>query len=163
MRVRELRLQVCIAQGYSGKVVSKTLYGVVGLLSMVSARLLYTGLRVTNLERSLAFYTKGLGLVEVERGVMGHGGVYVLLEDKVSKEHLELNFYPEGNRFSTPFVPGDGLDHIGFLVDDLDAAIEMLSALGAQVALEPWLEGHTRIAFLTDPDGNWVEIMQKMA
>jgi catechol 2,3-dioxygenase-like lactoylglutathione lyase family enzyme len=66
-----------------------------------------------------------------------------------------------GNRFSTPFTPGEGLDHIGFLVDDLDGVIEELCALGAKVVVDPWNEGKTRIAFLTDPDGNWIEIMQK--
>jgi len=129
--------------------------------SVTKVKLLYTGIRVTDLERSLVFYKQGLGLTEIDRGTMSHGGVYVLLEDRDTKQRLELNFYPVGNRFSTPFTPGEGLDHIGFLVDDLDGVIEELCALGAKVVVDPWNEGKTRIAFLTDPDGNWIEIMQK--
>jgi lactoylglutathione lyase len=129
--------------------------------SVTKVKLLYTGIRVTNIERSLVFYKQALGLTEIDRGTMSHGGVYVLLEDRDTKQRLELNFYPVGSRFSTPFTLGEGLDHIGFLVDDLDGMIKELCALGAKVVVDPWTEGKTRIAFLTDPDGNWIEIMQK--
>jgi catechol 2,3-dioxygenase-like lactoylglutathione lyase family enzyme len=53
--------------------------------SVTKVKLLYTGIRVTDLERSLVFYKQGLGLTEIDRGTMSHGGVYVLLEDRDTK------------------------------------------------------------------------------
>jgi len=119
----------------------------------------YVGIRVTDLERSLRFYCEGLGLREQGRGHMSHGGTFVGLEDPVSHFRLELNFYPPGSPFAAPYVPGEGLDHLGIDVPDARALIERLRRGGARVAVEPWLEGGRYwIGFVEDPDGNWVEI-----
>jgi len=59
----------------------------------------YFGIRVTNLDRSLKFYTELFGLKEVARGdnrKLG-GGIYVLLRDEKSGQKLELNSYPVKN------------------------------------------------------------------
>jgi lactoylglutathione lyase len=122
----------------------------------------YVGLRVTDLERSLRFYTRGLGLVEQRRGTMSHGGTWVSLEDPTTGVQLELNYYPPGHRFATPYAAGEGLDHLGFEVTDARGKIAFLRALGAQVAVEPWLEeGRYWIGFVEDPDGNWIEIQSE--
>lgn len=119
----------------------------------------YTGIRVTDLERSVLFYTGGLGLVERKRGTMSHGGTWVNLKDPASGAQLELNYYPEGNRYRTPYTAGEGLDHLGFDVKDARATIERLVAFGAKVVVEPWLEeGRYWIGFVEDPDGIWLEI-----
>ncbi len=54
----------------------------------------YTGIRVRDLKRSLDFYAKVIGLKVVGRGTMLHGGKYVHLRGKGSKQMLELNWYP---------------------------------------------------------------------
>ncbi|HTT15287.1 MAG TPA: VOC family protein [Thermoplasmata archaeon] len=119
----------------------------------------YVGLRVTDLERSLRFYCGGLGLVEKGRGSMSHGGLFVGLEDPESHFEVELNWYPAGSPFATPYSPGEGLDHLGVVVPDARATIARLRALGARVAVEPWHEnGRYWIGFVEDPDGNWVEV-----
>lgn len=119
----------------------------------------YTGIRVTDLDRSLRFYVQGLGLVERKRGKMSHGGIWVNLKDPDSGVQLELNYYPEGSRYRTPYTVGEGLDHLGFDVKDAKATMERLVAFGAKVAVEPWLEeGRYWIGFVEDPDGIWLEI-----
>jgi lactoylglutathione lyase len=119
----------------------------------------YVGIRVTDLDRSLKFYVGGLGLAERKRGTMSHGGVWVNLVDPRSKARLELNYYPPGTPFARPYSPGDGLDHIGFDVDDARVVVERLRKSGAKVAVEPWLEQDRYwIGFVEDPDGLWVEI-----
>ena len=88
----------------------------------------YCGIRVTNLERSLKFYSELLGLREVKRGTQYElgGGIWVLLRDEESKQQLELNWYPEGSPFNVPYVPGEGLDHVGFIVENVRERYEEL-------------------------------------
>jgi len=125
----------------------------------------YVGVRVTNLARSFDFYTKLFGLKEVARGDNSDigGGVYVLLKDQDSGQKLELDWYPEKSQYGTPYSAGDGLDHIAFAVEDVTKTIEQLSAKGAGIppalAEQPGLRKHKiQIAFVKDPDGNWIEL-----
>jgi catechol 2,3-dioxygenase-like lactoylglutathione lyase family enzyme len=119
----------------------------------------YTGIRVTNLAKATRFVTKGLGLAEVRRGRMGHGGVWVLFEDRASHQMLELNFYPKGNRYAVPFVAGEGLDHLGFRTNDLGKAGKQLAAAGAKKVAEIQERGRTVLAYYEGPDGLWVELI----
>jgi lactoylglutathione lyase len=119
----------------------------------------YVGIRVTDLARSLRFYTEGLGLRERGRGTMSHGGLFVGLEDPETRFQVELNVYPKDSPYSVPYVAGEGLDHLGDDVADARATIERLRSMGARVAVEPWIEaGRYGIGFVEDPDGIWIEI-----
>jgi len=123
----------------------------------------YAGIRVTDLARSLRFYCEGLGLREKGRGTMSHGGTFVGLEDPESHFQLELNYYPPGSPFATPYTVGEGLDHFGVDVADAPALIDRLRAMGAPVAIEPWIEAHRYwIGFVQDPDGLWIEIQSPL-
>ncbi|HYA70449.1 MAG TPA: VOC family protein [Thermoplasmata archaeon] len=119
----------------------------------------YTGIRVTNLPKAVRFYTKGLGLVEKGRGRMGHGGVWVLLEDRWSHQHLELNWYPKGSKYATPFSAGEGLDHLGVRVLNLAAASRRLRKAGARLVSEIRSGGEVALAYFEGPDGVWVELI----
>jgi|SRR5271157_687343 len=120
----------------------------------------YAGIRVTNLAKALRFYTKGLGLVEKSRGRMGHGGVWVLLEDRGSSQHLELNWYPKGSKYATPFSAGEGLDHLGVRVQNLPAAARRLRKAGAKLVSEIRYRGKVALAYYEGPDGVWVELIR---
>lgn len=126
--------------------------------------LAYFGIRVRELARSIRFYVEGLGLRETARGTMSHGGVFVQLEDPLSRQQLELNWYPADSPYNTKYVPGEGLDHLGFEVDDAPAAYARLLSLGGHPALPVRVEREKyRIGYVTDPDGNWVELQSPMA
>ncbi len=132
----------------------------------------YTGIRVQNLERSLALYSGFFGLQRIAGGdnATRGGGSYVLLRDPVSGQRLELNWYPPGSPHATPYLPGEGLDHVAFRVEDVDATVQALVAKGLEVVpidpdlAEPrkdrtdpgWFKG----AYVRDPDGNWIELYQ---
>jgi lactoylglutathione lyase len=116
----------------------------------------YTGIRVRDLARSVRFYTEGLGLRAEHSGRMRAGGTWQELRDPTSGAVLELNFYPG----DPPYREGDELDHLGFRVSDLPAKIERLVALGARVRIPPFDEGDVRLAFLSDPDGVWIELYE---
>ncbi|HTP54788.1 MAG TPA: VOC family protein [Thermoplasmata archaeon] len=128
-------------------------------------RLEQAGLRVTDLRRSLRFYTKALGLRITARGdtrAWG-GGLWVQLKDPSSRRVIELNWYPRNSRFGTRYVSGDGLDHLDFTLGSASRARlerayrQLLRAGGRPTGLEPaTTEGW--MASVRDPDGLWITI-----
>jgi lactoylglutathione lyase len=119
----------------------------------------YTGIRVRNLQRSLLFYTRVIGMKINMKGKMGHGGVWVELKSSGSSQRLELNYYPPGSKFHEKFKTGSELDHLAFWVKDVDAKYEQLLKKGARKAVEPFPQGKYRFAFVKDPDGIWIELI----
>jgi catechol 2,3-dioxygenase-like lactoylglutathione lyase family enzyme len=116
----------------------------------------YTGIRVRDLARARRFYCDGLGLRFLAEGRMAAGGRWEDLEDPQSHQRLELNYYPD----DPPYREGDELDHLGFVVGDVAGTIQRLEALGARVRIPPFEEHGVRLAFLSDPDGVWLELNQ---
>jgi len=125
-------------------------------------RFLYTGIRVRNLERSIRFY-RGLGFREILRGTMDHGGQFVHLQQPRSDRRIELNYYPPGNRFYTPYRKGEEFDHFGFVTNDVDAWVRRMKRLGGKVAIPAWTETGQRLGYVADPDGFVVEVFQRVA
>lgn len=116
------------------------------------------GIRVTRLAPTVRFFEKGLGLVEVRRGTMGHGGVWVLMRDPISHQQIELNWYPQGSKYHTEFVPGEGLDHIGLRVSDVARVGRKIRAAGKLVDAVRW-KGQVVVVYYEGPDGLWVELI----
>lgn len=119
-------------------------------------RFYYTGIRVRNLRRSLDFYTKTFGMKVVNEGTMGHGGKYVQLVGDGSRQKLELNWYPPGSRFHTPYRKGEEMDHLAFVVSDVKTAYRELLRKGAKPAIPPAKSKGTEVC-VKDPDGIWIE------
>ncbi len=123
------------------------------------AKFRYTGIRVRDLERSLAFYTKVFGMKVIGQGTMPHGGRYVHLRTPGSQQRLELNWYPETSRFFEPYRAGTEMDHLAFGVDDVRKAYRELVRKGVDVAVGPEDAGDTEV-YVKDPDGIWIELLQ---
>jgi lactoylglutathione lyase len=121
----------------------------------------YTGIRVRDLKRSIEFYTKTMGMKEVQRGKMRAGGTFTQLKSEKSPQILELNYYPPGTRFYEEYVEGSELDHLAFWCDDVRKSYEKVLAGGATSAVEPWDENGYTLAFVRDPDGIWIELIGK--
>ena len=122
-------------------------------------RFYYTGIRVRNLRRSLSFYTKAFGMRAVNRGTMPHGGKYVQLVGTGSAQKLELNWYPRGSRFYSPYRKGEEIDHLAFVVADVRKAYRELIRKGAKPAVPPEKSEGTEV-YVKDPDGIWIELLQ---
>jgi len=122
-------------------------------------RFYYTGIRVRNLRRSLDFYTNALGMRVVNEGTMGHGGEYVQLVGPGSKAKLELNWYPDGSRFHTPYRRGEEMDHLAFVVADVKKAYRELVRKGAKPLIPPEKADGIEV-YVKDPDGIWIELLQ---
>jgi len=123
----------------------------------------YCGIRVRELDRSLEFYTELFGLREVARGDFTKygAGIFVLLRDGKSGQKLELNWYPEGSIHATPYTPGEGLDHVAFAVDDVKTTYDELLGKGAKPTNMTPSNTDGRLAYVQDPDGNWIELYPK--
>ena len=124
----------------------------------MKVRFVYVGIRVKDLDKSIEFYTKLLGMklkrrVKVEQTK----GECVNLESEEGSFTLELNYYPEDSPFYTEYVPGEGLDHLAFSVDDLDKALEEAGRAGHPAILEQ-KAGDSRWVYIEDPNGLWVEL-----
>ena len=104
-----------------------------------------------------------MGLKEVGRGRMNHGGVYVLLQDETTNQRVELNWYPKGSKFFAEYELGEGIDHLGFIVDDVRKTYSELISKGAEPASPPWKEvdndDQSWIGFVKDPNGIWIELI----
>jgi catechol 2,3-dioxygenase-like lactoylglutathione lyase family enzyme len=81
------------------------------------------------------------------------GGRVAWLGTKESKQILELNWYPRGYKHGGR----SGLDHLGFEVKDTLVAYRKLTAR-RNGAIPPFKEGKWILAYIKDPDGNWVEL-----
>jgi lactoylglutathione lyase len=121
-------------------------------------RILHTCLNVTNMDRSIDFYTGKLGLkLTSRREVKQNNAEIAFLKDE-SGGAIELTHW----RDKKSLAEGDNFDHIAFAVDDVAAEIQRLKAGDVAIAMEPFsLQGSTsKIAFIKDPDGNWLELIQ---
>lgn len=128
---------------------------------MVKMKFTYIGIRVRDLKRTIEFYTKTMGMKEVQRGKMQAGGIFVQLKSERAPQILELNYYPPGTKFYEEYVEGSELDHLAFWCDDVRKSYEKVLAGGATSAVEPWDESGYTLAFVKDPDGAWIELIGK--
>ena len=118
-------------------------------------RLAHTMIRVTNLEKSIDFYTVFLGLEEVARHDLGDEATLVFLTDEQGKYHLELTFNRDGREYEL----GTQFGHLAFVVDELDPVIERVQARGWWMR-ESEPGNNSRYIFVKDPDGYDIEILQ---
>jgi lactoylglutathione lyase len=124
----------------------------------MKAKLTYTGVRVKNLDESVKFYTKFLGMMETGRSeIQESQGQTVQLVSEDDGPTLELNYYRKGSKFDTEYTVGESLDHIAFQVEDLDNLKAEAGKLGYPVVLE-MKSGNNKWAYIKDPNGIWLEV-----
>ena len=124
-------------------------------------RMLHTMLRVGNLERSLAFYTEVLGMTLLRKRDYEEGRftlAFVGYGDEANTTVLELTH----NWDTESYELGNGYGHIAIGVNDAYKACEEIKARGGKVVREagPMKGGVTVIAFVEDPDGYKIELIQ---
>jgi len=126
-------------------------------------RLLHTMLRVGNLERSITFYTKVMGMTLLRRSdnteyeyslaFLGYDG------GNPAQAELELTY----NWGTHHYGIGTAYGHIAIGVPNIRIACEKIKAAGGNVTREPGpvKGGTTLIAFITDPDGYKIELIER--
>lgn len=123
-------------------------------------RILHTMLRVGDLERSIAFYTKVLGMKLLRRKDYPAGEftlAFIGYGDEADHTVLELTY----NWGVDKYELGTAFGHIALEVPDVYAACEKMRAAGGKIIREagPMNAGTTIIAFLEDPDGYQIELI----
>jgi lactoylglutathione lyase len=117
----------------------------------MESRILHTNINVLDLERSVAFYKKALGLNENRRKER-EGFTLSFLGDGTGGHEIELTFLADRKE---PYDLGDNESHIAFAVDDFDAAHRLHEEMGC-ICYENSKLG---VYFIEDPDGYWLEII----
>ncbi len=125
-------------------------------------RILHTMLRVGDLQRSIDFYTQLLGmkvLRTTDRPEQGYSLAFVGYGDEAGSAVIELTFNHGVDRYE----PGTGFGHIAIEVRDAAAACELIRNNGGTVTREagPVKGGTTVIAFVQDPDGYKIELIER--
>lgn len=126
----------------------------------MSTKFLHTRIRVSDLERSLDWYCTTCGFKLHKRNDKSPSGNQIVHLELPGNEHmLELTYSPD---FKVEF-PED-LMHTCIAVDDIVAHCQMLEDAGVEVWPADWREkftsGGRKMAFITDPDGYEVEILE---
>ena len=134
---------------------------------IVPKRILYTMIRVGDLDRSVAFYRDALGMHEVRRETFPEGRftlVFLGYGDEASTAVIELTY----NWDETAYTHGSGFGHIALAVPDIQSTCKRLSEMGVRIlrapgpmSFAPEETGETEnIAFIEDPDGYRIELIE---
>ena len=138
----------------------------------------HTSFTVSDIDRSLAFFRDALGFEVTSKGprspsliqaITGVEGAEVLIAYVRGPGHsIELIEYikPETRSSVRPQPCDTGFSHIGYDVDDIDAAIKAardhsVEPIGPVVAIDQGPNRGSRVAYLRDPDGITIEFIEK--
>ncbi|MDT8283215.1 MAG: lactoylglutathione lyase [Gammaproteobacteria bacterium] len=124
-------------------------------------RLLHTMLRVGNLQDSINFYTKILGMKLLRQKEYPDGRFSLAFLGYGDEKHntaLELTYNWDTDHYDL----GKGFGHLAIEVDDIYQAAEKIRAQGGKIIREPGAmnAGTTLLAFVADPDGYEIELLQ---
>ncbi len=125
-------------------------------------RILHTMIRVGDLQRSIYFYTELMGMKLLrtsDRPEQKYSLAFVGYGDETSESVLELTY----NHGVDHYDLGAGFGHIAIAVDNAAAACERIRAAGGTITREagPVKGGTSVIAFVQDPDGYKIELIER--
>jgi lactoylglutathione lyase len=140
-----------------------TAAGKTGQAIVGPARLLHTMIRVRDLDKSIDFYTRLLGM-KLLRKTDNEGGRYSLAfvgyGAETEETVIELTYNWDQ---AEPYALGTGFGHLAIGLPDIYGACERLAAEGVKIprAPGPLKFGTTVIAFIEDPDGYRIELIER--
>lgn len=127
---------------------------------MQPERFFHVAIKTDDLEESVAFYRELFGGTVVDESAPDEEVQYVALEvaDKRVYVFEQAPYEADGPVDELP----TGFLHFGFVVPDVDAAVDALTEAGADLLMEPATFGDLRIAFVYDPSGTRVELLEEL-
>lgn len=124
----------------------------------------HVSIRASDLERSIGFYERHFGMrLATRRPVPQNRAEIAFLESEGTPFRLELTWYRDQRRFEQAAYEDRLFDHLAFTVTGIDGLIGRMKAEGVTVTDEPFTlgPGGSRIAFIEDPDGTLIELIEK--
>ena len=124
----------------------------------------HTSIRTRNMERSIIFYSKFFGLKLLSRHEIKQTNAEIaFLQDAEAKGcTLELTFFHSQDKFVQPTYEERLFDHLGFEVADINKTLEAMRKENVVITDEPFkFNEKTTIAFIEDPDGTLIELIQR--
>lgn len=125
----------------------------------------HTSIRTSNMDRSIDFYTRLMGLKLVSRREIPQNNAEIaFLQDPKGKgAKLELTFYRKQNKFVQADYEDRLFDHLAFEVHDMKKTISMMQKEKITITDEPFRLGPagSLIAFIEDPDGTLIELIER--
>ncbi len=113
------------------------------------------------MDQSIEFYTNSLGLKLVSRREIPENKAEIAFVAGSQHDNIgiELTFWKE----KKDWTEGDQLDHIALEVDDTQSTVDELRKKGVEIAKEPYTLSGSKsvIAFIKDPNGIWLELIQR--
>jgi lactoylglutathione lyase len=121
-------------------------------------QLLHTSITVKNMDESIAFYTDVLGMsLNGRREIKENNAEIAFLELAGTSHRIELTWW-KGKK---DYAEGDQLDHIAFGVENLARFMDEMRKKKVEVVKEPYMMGSGLIAFIKDPNGIWLELIER--
>jgi len=121
-------------------------------------KLLHTSITVKDMDESISFYTERLGMtLASRREIKQNNAEIAFLELEGTNHRIELTWWKD----KKDYAEGDQLDHLAFGVKDLQATVDAMRKAGVDIAKEPYSLGSSRIAFIRDPNGIWLELIEE--
>ena len=122
----------------------------------------HVAIKVTDLDRSLDYYINKLGFPEMLRLKKDDGSTWLVYLRITDTQYLEV--FPGAENDRAPGWDANGMNHMCLTVDDIDAVLAQIAAKGLQLLLplKTAIDGN-RQAWLEDPDGNRIELMEMAA
>ncbi len=125
----------------------------------------HTSIRTSNMDRSIDFYTRLLGLKLVSRREIPQNNAEIaFLRDPQAKgSTLELTFYRNQKKFIQADYEDRVFDHLAFEVTDMNQTIETMQNEKVTITDEPFKlsPAGPLIAFVEDPDGTLIELIER--
>lgn len=124
---------------------------------------MHVSIRTSNMQRSIDFYEKYFNLKVTRRvELKDTDKVLAFLENSSGDRVLELTHYRSQTQFTQARFADRVFDHLGFDVADINKTIAAMKADGVRVIEAPYrFNEHTTIAFVDDPDGTRIELVQR--
>ena len=125
----------------------------------------HTSIRTSNMDRSIDFYARLMGLKLLSRREIKQTNAEIaFLQDSEEKgARLELTYYRNQKKFIQADYEERLFDHIAFEIKDMDKTISKLRSEKVTVTDEPYKLGPAGplIAFIEDPDGTLIELIER--
>ena len=125
----------------------------------------HTSIRTSNIDRSIDFYTRLMGFKLVGRHEIRQNNAEIaFLQDPQGKgAKLELTFYRSQKKFIQADYENRLFDHIALEIGDMEQTISKLRKEGVAITDEPFClsPGGSLIAFIEDPDGTLIELIER--